>query len=448
MQSIRSHLRATLSLAIPVAIGQLGHVMLGVVDSIMVGKLGAVPLAAASLVNSLFFLLFVTGIGISMAITPLVAIAHGGNSPERCGEVLRHGLLVNVGSALIFAALGFVLAKSVWYLNQPFAVAAEAASYMTIMSMCYLPMMIFHGVRQFVEGLGFTRPPMYIVLVANGVNVLGNWLLIYGNLGFPMLGLDGAGYSSLITETVMTIVLLVYAFRSKRCSQYRPSFSFRNIDRSFIRRLLGIGLPSGAQMLFEVSAFSFSAIMIGWTGSVSLAAHQVGISLASLSFMIILGISIAATIRVGNALGSDELQEVRRAGFLAIVLGASIMACFGCLFLVFRRQLPYFYISDPQVLPIASTLLVIAAIFQIMDGIQAVGMGALRGITDVKIPMLISFFAYWVIAIPVGYNVGIVNGYGAPGVWMGFVCGLGTAATSFALRFHFKTKRMLKTANR
>lgn len=441
-QSFREHAVRTLDLAYPVAIGQLGHVMLGVVDSVMVGAIGTTPLAAASLVNSLFFLLFVTGVGISYSITPLVAIAHGENDLPKCGRILRHGLAINILTGLLFLILGFILSEALWYFNQPVEVAEQASSYLRIMSLLYIPMMMYHAFRQFIEGQGYTRPPMFIAIAANGVNVFGNWVFIYGNLGMPALGLDGAGWSSVLTECLMLFALMLHTLRSPKYRGANISLRMASFDFSLLKKMLKIGLPGGAQYFFEVSAFSLSAIMIGWTGSASLAAHQVGISLASVTYMIVLGISIAASIRVGNALGRKAMTDLRRAGFTAIFLAACLMAVFGLCFIVLRDVLPAWYVNDPDVLSIASTLLVIAAAFQLLDGVQAASMGALRGITDVTIPSVMAFIGYWLIALPVGYFTGIALGYGAPGVWIGFICGLLTVAVLFTLRFHRKSQTL------
>ena len=442
MHAYRYHIRQTIKLAYPVTIGQLGHVMLGVADSVMVGKVGATPLAASSLVNGLVFLVLVFGLGMTLGVTPLVAIARGKEDHTRCGIILRQALLVNGILGVGISVSVYLMADLVFYLNQPAEVAIQAASYAKIISFSLLPFMIFQNYRQFIEGLSFTKPAMYITILANVLNVFGNWVFIYGNLGFQAYGLDGAGYSTFFTRIFMAIVMLVFVLRSKRFKQYDPSFRFRSINRKVIKQLLNIGVPSGFLHFFEFGAFSFSAVMIGWLGKVQLAAHQIALSLASISFMFIMGISAAGTIRVGNALGRDNLRDVRDSGFSAIFFGALIMACFGALFISLRNFLPNLYISDVAVIRVAASLLIVAAFFQISDGVQAVGLGVLRGITDVKIPMIISFIAYWAIGLPVGYFLGFKMKYEAVGVWIGLLCGLTVAATFFFLRFQLKTKKL------
>ncbi len=442
----RDHLKQTIALAVPVAIGQIGQVLLGVTDSLMVGRLGSEHLAAASLGNSIFLLLLVLAVGIAAAITPLVAIASGENKPGECAIILRQGMLTNIGVSILLTVTALLLANFLSYLNQPPGVVTLATPYLRIMGFAFVPMLVFFSARNFIEGLSFTRPAMVIMLTANIVNVFGNWVLIYGNLGFPALGLNGAGYSSLLVEIFIAVAIIIYLHRSSRFDAYRPLFHYRKLRWDVIRRLLSVGVPSGMQFLFEAGSFSFAAIMIGWLGSKYLAAHQIAISLASISFMFILGIAHASTIRVGNALGRGDAVAIRRAGFTSIALSAGVMSIFGLIFVIFRHHLPWLYNSDPEVIPIASSLLIIAAIFQISDGVQAVGMGVLRGLTDVKIPMFIAIIAYWIVGVPTGYILCFKFGLGAQGVWLGLLFGLTTAGILFTLRFRRRSTEMIKEA--
>lgn len=444
IHTYKNHIKRIVALAYPVTIGQLGHIMLGVVDSIMVGRVGAVSLAAASLVNGLVFLVMVFGLGMSLAITPLVAIAKGQENHKECGAVLQNALLVNSLLAVGLTITVYFLSELIFHLNQSPEVATQAASYAKVISLSIFPFMIFQSYRQFIEGMFYTRPAMYISIGANIVNAFGNWVLIYGNLGFPAYGLDGAGYATLITRIFMAFTIMMYVTSSRRFKEFNPTPRLRPIDRVIIKKILNIGIPTGFQHFFEVGAFAFSAVMIGWLGSKPLAAHQIALNMASITFMIILGISAAGTIRVGNALGRNNMREVREAAFTAILMAASIMACFGITFIIFRTILPTLYINDPEVISMAASLLIIAALFQVSDGVQAVGLGVLRGITDVKIPMIISLVAYWIIAFPVGYGLGFILNWGVQGIWVGLLLGLTIAAIFFSLRFHLKTKKMMQ----
>jgi len=433
------HFKETFKLAYPIAIGQLSHVMLGVEDSIMVGKVGSDSLAAASLANGLVFLILVIGLGMTLAITPLVAIANGENNHERCGTILRQSVIVNMLFAVILFIVIYALARIIPFLNQPPAVSRFAASYLKILSISIIPIMFFQIYRQVIEGLSFTRPAMYITIFANFFNILFNWIFIYGHLGVPALGLDGAGYSTLFTRILMALAMIFYVKFSVRFKSYQPVLIPRTIDFPIMRKLIEIGLPSGFQHFFEVGAFAFSAIMIGWLGSVQLAAHQIALNLASISFMIILGIAGAGSIRVSNAVGRQQPEDVQKSGIAAIIMAAVFMFSFAVIFISLKNVLPRIYISDMHVIKTAASLLIIAALFQMSDGVQAVGLGILRGITDVKIPLLISFIAYWVIGIPSGYLLGFVFDLDVIGVWIGLFLGLTVSAVFFTLRFLEKT---------
>lgn len=441
--TIKQHIRSTLELAYPVIIGQLGFIMMGVVDSVMVGELGSAPLAASSLANSYVLLIFIIGLGISFAVTPLVAIEVGARRKSTCGILFRQSLIVNMIIGLITAAFTFFASYLLIYFDQPEAVVELAQSYTMLIGISAIPTMLFQTYKQFIEGLSIMRPAMIITLVANLINAFANWLFIYGNLGMPALGLDGAGIATLSSRTFMALILMWYVMNAKFFKQFDVSFHFKNINFPVIKKIMKLGLPSGFQYFFEVGAFSFAVVMVGWLGTKQLAAHQIAINLASISFMAVLGISAAGAIRVGNAVGKQNINEIRRAGFTALVLGPSIMAFAGIIFIILRNYLPSLYIDDTDVISIASTLLVIAALFQLSDGTQAVGIGVLRGLTDVKGPTLITFIAYWIIGLPIGYFLGFNKQMGVEGIWIGLSIGLTTSAIMLTLRFNAKSKQAI-----
>lgn len=435
MNNYKFHIKETLKLAYPVVIGQLGHMMLGVVDSLMVGRLGAVQLAASSLVNGLILLIIVLGIGMSVALTPLVAIAKGSGNHDECGVILRQGLLVNIIFSFLLVISIYFLADLVYYLDQPIEVARYAESYLKILNLSIIPFMLFQTYKQFSEGLSYTKPPMYILIASNVVNIFGNWVLIFGNLGFPRLELDGAGYSTLLTRVFIAIAIYIYVRKSKSFQEFDPSLKFKSINWPVIKKIINLGIPGGLQMFFEVGGFVFAAVMVGWIGTNELAAHQIAINLASITFMVGLGISIAATVRVGNYLGKRDLEGIKRAGYSALAIIALIMGFFGLMFFVLRDFLPTLYINDTDVIEIAASLIIVASFFQVVDGLQVVAVGILRGLTDLKITMVIAFFAFWIIGIPVAYLLGFTFGFGAVGIWISLVVGLSIAAVLFILRF-------------
>ena len=440
MNFIKNHIKSTLSLAYPVMIGQLGFMMMGVMDSVMVGRIGAVPLAAASLGNSLTLLIFIVGLGTSFAVTPLVAIAVGAKKYNECGVYFRQSLIVNLSFSIILVIVTFLCANLIVYFNQPSAVVVQATSYTKILGLSVIPTLFYHTYKQFIEGLSIMRPAMVITLAANIINFIGNWIFIYGNLGFHAYGLDGAGWATFFSRVFMALVLMIYVMRIDYFKKFDVSFHFKNINLPVIRKILSIGLPSGFQYFFEVGAFSFAVVMVGWLGTKPLAAHQIAINLASISFMMVLGISAAGGIRVGNAVGEKNIHETRKAGFTALLLGAGIMATSGITFIILRNFLPSLYIEDKGVISIASSLLIIAALFQISDGIQGVGIGILRGLMDVKVPTLITFTAYWIIGLPVAYFFGFILHFGVQGIWIGLLTGLTASAVMLTLRFNRRSK--------
>ena len=440
MMKYRQQLSETLRLALPVSIGMLGHIMLGLADSLMVGRVSPEALAASSLVNGLVWLVVVFGLGLSMAISPLVAIERGKGKTAACGVILRHALWLNSLAGVLLGLVVYTMAGFIPLLKQAPQVAGLAVSYAKIIAWSILPFILFQTFRQYIEGLSLMKPAMYVVLIANIVNVVGNYGFIYGHWGLPAYGLDGAGYSTFISRMFMAVVLMLYVLRTKSLEPFNPGLRIRRFEGAVIKELLRIGVPSGFQHFFEIGAFSISAVMIGWLGSLQLAAHQIALSMASVSFMVILGVSVASTVRVGMALGQGNMAQARRAGFTGVGVALSFMALSGLVFILFRHQLPYLFVDNPHVAQIAATLLVVAAMFQLSDGAQAVGLGILRGIKDVKIPTVITFVAYWVIGLPVGYLLAFPLGYGVTGVWMGFLAGLSVAGGFFQFRFYRLTK--------
>jgi MATE family multidrug resistance protein len=443
MTSLKKHILSTFELAYPIIIGQLGIIMMGVVDSLMVGHLSAAHLAAASLGNSLAFILMIIGIGVSLAVTPLVAIAVGANKYDECGIYFRQSLLVNSTLSIFLAFAIFFAAGLIEYFDQPPEVQILAKSYMRIIGFSTLPLMVFQTYKQFIEGFSIMKPAMIIAILANLINAFVNWILIFGELGFPRLELNGAGWATFASRLFMAICIMIYVMKSKLFRQYDVSFHFKNFNRHIIKKILSLGLPSGFQYFFEIGAFSFAVVMVGWLGTKQLAAHQIAINLASISFMAVLGISVAGSIRVGNAVGMKDIFETRRAGFTASLLGAFVMFISGVIFILFRNHLPTLYVQDDQVINYASSLLIIAALFQLSDGTQAVGIGILRGLTDVKIPTAITFIAYWIVGLPIGYLLGFTFDLGVQGVWIGLLLGLTTSAILLTIRFNSRSKHII-----
>jgi len=444
MNLFANEIKKTVYLSFPIVVGQIGQLLMSVVDNIMVGKVGVQALAASSIANALFTLVMVVGFGISLAITPLTAIALGQGKDKECGVILRQGLILNLFCGIVLCGITLVLAECIRFMNQPMDIVAPAALYMKVLGFSLIPMMIFQSYRQFAEGVSFLKPAMIITLLANLINIFVNWVFIYGNLGAPAMGLTGAGFATISSRVFMAILLVIVVIKSQYLKRFDPTLNYRKIDFFIMKKLLKIGIPGGCQYFFEVSAFAASSIMIGWIGATELAAHQIALNLASISFMVALGISSAATIRVGNAVGKNDISATRTAGFSATILCAVFMASAGLFFIQFRQVLPGFYLLETKVIEMASAVLIIVAIFQISDGTQAVGLGILRGITDMKIPTLFTFAAYWLLGLPSGYILAFKFDMGIMGVWYGLLVSLTISACLMIMRFHFKSKRLIQ----
>ncbi|THB78210.1 MAG: MATE family efflux transporter [Desulfobacteraceae bacterium] len=442
---LKTDIKQTVVLSVPIVVGQLGQLMMSVTDSVMVGRVGTDALAAAALGNAVFMLIMIVGIGLSMAVTPLTAIAYGAGRHDECGIVLRQGLLVNTAAGIVFCLFTLFVSRFLHLMNQPLQIVGPATVYLRVLGCSMLPIMLFQNYRQFSEGVSILKPAMYINLLANIVNILANWIFIYGNLGMPALGLTGAGIATFSSRSFMAVCMILAVTRSSQMKPFDPSFRFRRIDFDMMARLLKVGLPMGIQYFFEVSAFAGASIIIGWMGAKELAAHQIALNLASISFMVVLGIAAAGTIRVGNAVGKQDVGAVRRAGFTASILCALFMACAAVIFISLKRYLPTLYVSDPEVIAITASLLIIVAVFQVSDGVQAAGLGILRGMTDMKIPTLITLAAYWVIGLPSGYLMAFKLKLGVYGVWYGLLLSLTASAVLMMMRFNSKSRDLGNT---
>lgn len=447
MKSIKKHIKETVSLSAPIVVAQIGYILMSVVDNAMVGRLGAVPLAAAAISNGLFFLIMVIGLGISYAVTPLVAIAVGNEEFREEDILFKNSLAINIVTSVILAATALFASDLLNYLKQSPEVVEYGVPYFRILALSAIPLMIFQSYKQFIEGLSIMRPAMIISLSANIVNAFANWILIYGNLGFPKLELNGAGWATLISRAYMMCAIFFFVRKSGRFLQF--DLKMRSFKPNFpvIKKLLKLGIPGALQYLFEIGAFALAAVMVGWINPESLAAHQIAISLATITYMVAMGISSAGAVRVGNAVGIRNISEIRRAGFTALGLSISFMLFAGIVFILFNNQLPTLYIDEANVILIAADLLIIAALFQIFDGTQAVGIGILRGLTDVKIPTAITFFAYWIIALPTAYLLGFTFNFGIEGIWVGLALGLLLSGLLLAVRFNIKSKKELAALN-
>lgn len=426
--------RKNLALAVPVIFSQIGQVTVNVFDNIMVGHLGTTELAAASFSLNIFLIGMLLGMGITMGLTPLVGQSFNSNNRKSIAGWFRNGLLVNFIASLF---LCFAMASVVFFMDrmgQSEEVVQKAIPFYLLHVASLIPMMLFFSFKQFFEGIGNTKIAMVITIIINIVNIVLNYALIYGKLGLPALGLYGSGFASLIARMIMPVLFFVVMLKRPALKGYLIDVFHATFERQKIKRLLSIGLSIGLQMVIEVLAFSMGAIMMGWISKESLAGHQVAMSMASMTYMISFGLASGTTIRVSHLFGQHNIKEIKRIIYASLHLVVAFMATMGLSFILLRNYLPLLFTSDPAVAKIAAGLLVVAAFFQIFDGMQVVLLGALRGIADVRVPMYVAFFSYVVVSLPVSYLVAFILKAGNAGVWVGFVFGLSTAAVLFAIR--------------
>ena len=443
-------------LAAPVMLGMLGHTFVSFVDNIMVGQLGTAELAAVSLGNSFMFIAMSLGIGFSTAITPLVAEADSSKNFEKGKSAFKHGLfLCTVLGVLLFLLVFF--AKPLMYLmKQPIEVVELAIPYLDLVAFSLIPLIIFQGFKQFSDGLSMTRYPMYATIIANVVNVALNYVLIFGKLGFPELGIVGAAYGTLISRFVMLWYLWILLKKKEKSKDFVTNIKLFVLDKLMLRKLISLGAPSAMQMFFEVAIFTAAIWLSGLLGKNPQAANQIALNLSSMTFMVAMGLSVASMIRIGNQKGLKQYFELRRIAFSLFLLGTIFAIGFGLTFFLFHEYLPRIYVDfddvvnyndNMEVVSIASKLLLAAAIFQISDSVQVVVLGALRGLQDVKIPTIITFVSYWLVGFPISYFLGKEEAYASFGIWLGLLAGLTTASVLLYIRFNYLTKRLILANN-
>ncbi len=425
----------TLVLTYPIIIAQLGLILMGTADTMMVGKVGANELASSGIINSLYFWVACIGIGINAVISPLIANAHSQQNHEDCTKTLVSSLRVNVwssiGTILIMVSLNLCFPL----FEQPKEIERMSVSYFWIMITGVLPLYMFLALKSFTDGLSLTKVGMYITFGGLLLNVFLNWVLIFGKMGMPTLGLDGAGYATVITRWLMFGYIFYYVFTDKSFKIYTKKINLSAFYPEHYFKIWKLGLPAGSQFFFEVGAFSFCAMIVGWLGKYPLAAHNVAINLASITYMMVTGVAHAGGIKVGNALGEKDNQKAKKFGAIALALGFGFMTMAGISFVLFGDWLVSCYTDDVNVTIIAINLMLIAGVFQLADGIQAVSLGILRGLEDANIPTAITLFAYWVVGVPASYVLGIMFNLGTNGVWYGLSLGLLVSAVFLSIRF-------------
>lgn len=441
----KTEVKHLMKIALPVTLGQLGHISVGVADSMMLGRLGSVELAASTIGLSVFIPFMMLGIGVSYGLSPLVARADGENNHTGITSILKHGFLLNI-------AFGLLLSISLWggasylrFLNQPVEIIDYTIVYFQWLAASLVPFMVYQSLKQFSEGLGIAKPAMLISLSGNLLNIVLNYLFIFGKMGMPAMGVEGAGITTLMSRIYMAAMMFAYIRWNRRFALYIKSLKNTTLQWIEMGALSKISFPIGIQMSFETGAFGFAAIMAGWLGTTEIAAHQIALNLAAITYMAATGLASAATVRVGYGFGRRAPELIQRSGATALWMVLVFMLCNAALFMIFRSWLPTLYIADEEIIAMASSLLLITAFFQLSDGVQCVSLGILRGIGDVRLPTVIALLAYWIIGLPVGYWLAFSKGYGITGIWYGFLIGLSIAAVLFIYRFRSKIHAMTGT---
>ena len=444
--------KSNLRLALPVVLTQVGQILTQVADNLMVGRYGGddpVPLAAVSFGGAVFFILFIAAIGIALGMTPLVGELYAQGDREKSAGLLQNGILFYGLLGVAMSLIQYAVIPLMYRLGQPAEVVDMAVPYykMLVFSMPFV--MLFFAFKQFLEGVGNTKVEMVVTIIANVANIGFNAVFIYGRFGLPEMGAVGAGLGTLLSRIIAPILMIGYFYNRHKYRVYLDGFSPRNYSWATVKKLLHMGLPISLQMFLEASAFVGTGIMMGWFGDmakVAIGANQITTTIGNCAFMIVMSIGAATTIRVSHCYGARNIGELSLAAKASYHLVLAWNACAALFFITLRNVIPTFFTTNPEVIAIASELLVFAALYQLSDGIQNVSVGILRGIQDVKIIMPIALVSYWLLNLPVGYLLGFTLGMGPSGLYLGFSFGLSAAAAMMILRIR-RSIRRLRTAD-
>ena len=442
-----------LKLSTPVILGLLGHTLVGMIDNIMVGKLDPINLAAVSLGNSYIFVAMSLGIGFSAAITPIVAEAHSERNNEKLKTSFINGFILCLFLGIFLYGSILLLKGTLIYLDQPQEVVRLALPYIDIVAISLIPLLLFQALKQFVDGLSKTIYPMYATVLANIINVIINYILIFGMLGFPKLGIIGAAIGTLVSRFIMFSFLFYMLMNKEIIYDYISDLKSFVYNRFMIKKILSLGFPTSLQMFFEVGLFTSAIWLSGLLGEIPQSANQIVLNISSMTFMVASGLSVSAAIRAGNQKGLKNYKELKRISLSILLLGICFASIFSLVIYLLRDYLPYIYIDinnqenyfeNIRIVSIASKLFIIVAIFQLVDSAQVIVLGTLRGMQDVKIPTIIVFIAYWIIGFPISFILGDESLMAESGIWIGLLSGLTFSSLFLYLRFLYLTNKMIK----
>lgn len=436
--------RAAFRLALPIIIGQLGQVLMGFFDTIQIGGLGQEYIAGSGFANNIYWIVNLLGMGILFAVSTLVSEVCGEKQEWKSVAVYRSGVKVALTLSVVFTGLMFFITHHIHWFRQPEVVDTLAVRYLNIVNYSTVFVFLFTACKQMLDGLGRTKVGMLVTIAGLALNVFLNWVFIYGNLGVPRMEIEGAAIATTISRVWMVVAFIAFIRWDKHLIALREKYRmWAPQPLSYIRLILKIGIPAGLQFFWEVAAFGGAQIMTGWIGVKYESAHQIAIGLASVTFMVLTGISAAGNILTGYAYGARDREDIRISGQTVFLMTIGFESVFALLFLLGRNVLPALYTDDAEVIALASSMLVYAAFFQISDGLQAVAAGALRGVQDVRIPSVIAFVSYWLVMLPACYLLTFTFGLGLKGIWMGFIIGLSVAAVMQLLRFKWIVPRLV-----
>ena len=436
----KQHYKALIFLGLPIVIGQVGVIILGFADTLMIGHHSTEELGAASFVNNVFTLCIIFSTGFSYGLTPIVGSLYGNRRFAEAGQALRCSLVANVLVALLLTFIMTVVYFNVERLGQPEELMPLIKPYYLVLLASLVFVMLFNGFKQFTDGITDTKTAMWILLGGNTLNIIGNYILINGKLGFPELGLLGAGISTLFSRIMMVVVFALIVLRGRRFIRYRIGFSRMGWSLPVFKKLNALGWPVGLQMGMETASFSLSAIMVGWLGTIALASLQIMLTISQFTFMMYYGMGAAVAVRVSNFKGQDDMENVRRSTFAGFHLIMAMEVVLMSIVFVMRGQVGGWFTDSAEASALVASLFFPFLIYQFGDGLQINFANALRGISDVKPMMVIAFISYFIISLPVGYFCGFVLGWGLVGVWMAFPFGLTSAGVMLWLRFRYKTR--------
>ena len=434
--NLKNEYGATLRLAVPIILSQVGQIITQLADNIMVGRLGPLPLAAVSFGGTVFFILFISCMGMTLGITPIVGEAYAQGRHRDASAYLRNAIALYCSIGLMIFGVQMGIIPLLDKMGQPTEVVQLAIPYYKYVVWSILPFMLFAAFKQFLEGIGNTTISMIIVVFSNLLNVLLNYLFIYGKWGAPEMGAAGAGLATFISRLITPFLIIGYCIIHRRVRRYLNMLQRTRFMWKKVKELLKVGFPICVQMSLEGWTFAFTSIMMGWISTVAIASNQIAITLCNMGFLSLLGINSATTIRVSHAYGAGDYDAIRRIGASSYRIGLVWNTFTAFTFVMLRHLLPQAFTDSEEVIAMTANILLVAALFQYSDGMQCIGMGLLRGMQDVKITMKIAFVSYLLINIPVGYMLGFTLGFGEIGVWFGYIFGLSTAAFLLRRRFY------------